>query len=206
MDFTGERPSLDQEVEGSRLRYKSIIPFISNKKVIDYGCGIGLGSHMLSFYSEKVLGFDRCKEAVEEASNNFKKENLRFTNFISTEDFTKYDIVAMIEVFEHIERDALHSTLKLLSHYISEIACTTPDGITMPYQPKTVEERRGYHVWHYTIDELQEIFKKYYSFVEVYGHLFDPRIKKYTSYVVYASNKVAWDDTWLRKAKYIPSK
>ena len=54
MDFTGERPSFDQEVEGSRLRYKSILPYILNKKVIDYGCGIGLGSHMMSFFAEKV--------------------------------------------------------------------------------------------------------------------------------------------------------
>jgi hypothetical protein len=72
----------------------------------------------------------------------------------------------------------------------------------MPYQPKTIQERRGFHVWHYTIDELKELFKKYYSFVEVYGHLFDPRINKYTSYVIYGNNKIEWDDRWLKDAKY----
>lgn len=202
MDFTGERPSLDQEVEGSRLRYKSIIPFVLNKKVIDYGCGIGLGSHMMSFFAEKVLGFDFCKKAVEEASRVFKSPNLTFVDILHTEYFCKYDIVAMVEVLEHLEKVDLESFLRIYSQCIPEIACTTPDGITMPYQPKTMQERRGYHVWHYTLKELEDLFKKYYIFVEIYGHLYDHRIDQNTSYVIYASNKVKWEDAWIKNAKY----
>lgn len=206
MDFTGERPSLDQEVEGSRLRYKSILPYVFNKKVIDYGCGVGLGSHMLSFFAEKVLGFDLCKEAIKEASDVFKSENLKFVNVILPEYPYGYDIVAMVEVLEHLEKEELSKLLEDLSQRIPEIACTTPDGITMPYQPKSIQERRGYHIWHYTISELEDLFKKYYTFVEIYGHLFDPRIQKYTSYVIYGSNKVKWDTPWIKDARYTPDK
>jgi 2-polyprenyl-3-methyl-5-hydroxy-6-metoxy-1,4-benzoquinol methylase len=206
MDFTGERPSLDQEVEGSRLRYKSILPFVVNKRVIDYGCGIGLGSHMLSFFSEKVLGFDFCKKAIEEADRVFKSPNLDFVDKLLTDFLYGYNIVAMVEVLEHLEKEELSTLLETLSRNIPEIACTTPDGITMPYQPMTLSERRGYHVWHYTINELEDLFKKYYTFVEVYGHLFDPRIKKYTSYVIYGSNKIKWETPWIKDARYTPEK
>jgi SAM-dependent methyltransferase len=202
MDFTGERPSLDQEVEGSRLRYKSILPYVINKIVLDYGCGIGLGTHMMGFFAKSVLGFDANKTAVEEACNNFFDRNIAFTNSFSTSILKYMDIVVLVEVIEHIEKYALPLLLADFSKKIPEIACTTPDGITMPYQPKTIQERRGFHVWHYTIDELKELFKKYYSFVEVYGHLFDPRINKYTSYVIYGNNKIEWDDRWLKDAKY----
>jgi 2-polyprenyl-3-methyl-5-hydroxy-6-metoxy-1,4-benzoquinol methylase len=205
MDFTGERPTLGQEVEGSRLRYKSILPFVTNKKVIDYGCGIGLGSHMLSFYAEKVIGFDKNLEAIQEASNNFKKLNLSFINVVTVMHLTSVDIIAMVEVLEHIEKEDFLRLLDSYSKIVPEIACTTPEGITMPYQPRTISERRGYHVWHYTIDELENIFKRFYTFVEIYGHLFDPRIKKYTSYVIYGSNKIKWDDNWLKDAKYNPN-
>lgn len=204
MDFTGERPSLDQEVEGSRRRYKSIIPFVQGKRVLDYGCGIGLGSHMLSFFAEEVLGFDKNKEAVKEAVNNFKKSNLSFYNdiFRMLSDID-IDIVAMVEVIEHIEKEDIPRVLEMFAKNIPELACTTPEGITMPYQPITIQERRGYHVWHYTISELEDLFKKYYKFTEIYGHLFDPRIGKYTSYVVYASNKMVWAEEWIKNAKYI---
>lgn len=202
MNFTGERPSLNQEVEGSRLRYKSILPYVINKIVLDYGCGIGLGTHMLSSYAKSILGYDENNEAILEARNNFFDRNIAFTSSFSSSLLKPIDTVVLVEVLEHIEKQHLTSLLTDFSKNVPEIACTTPDGITMPYQPKTLEERRGFHVWHYTIDELKYIFEKYYSFVEIYGHLFDPRINKYTSYVIYGSNEIKWADSWLKDAKY----
>jgi len=204
MDFTGERPSLEHEVEGSRLRYKSIIPYVRNKNVFDYGCGIGLGSYMLSHFALNVTGFDVSPEAIEEAAKNFKSPDLSFITMLTPESLRDIDILVMVEVLEHMEKDNLHTLLRLISSNVPEIACTTPDGITMPYQPMTLSERRGYHVWHYNIQELKSIFSQYYSFVEVYGHLYDPRIGRYTSYVIYASNNTKWDDNWIKDPKFIP--
>lgn len=204
MDFTGERPSLEHEVEGSRLRYKSIIPYVIGKDVMDYGCGIGLGSYMLSYFANRVFGFDKSLEAIKEAADNFSTPNLFFTATLPMNLLQNTNIIAMVEVLEHIEKDELNKLLDSFSKIVPEIACTTPDGITMPYQPRSLQERRGYHVWHYTLNELTELFKRFYTFVEIYGHLYDPRIGRYTSYVVYGSNKIKWSSEWIKDAKYCP--
>lgn len=206
MQYTGERPDVEEGLFGSRIRYKSILPFCINKTVLDYGCGIGCGSHFLSHFSKSVVGYDICEEAIAFGNVYFDGSQ----NFCLTNDFEcislgkKYEVITMVELIEHLEKEDL---LKLLQTFVktnpqADLACTTPDGYLFPYQPTSKSDRRGFHIWHYTEEELQQIFRQFYKFVVVTGCARDPRLNKWTGYTIFATNKIEWSDEWLNVAKF----
>lgn len=212
MIFTGERPTFENGLESSRMRYKSTLPFCINKNVVDFGCGIGIGSFFLSKFANHVIGYDISKEALNEASlifSNLKEpiKNLQFMyhfenviitcehrDFHSTISNTIFNI---IECIEHIEKNDLCILLNTIKKF--DIICTTPNGDYFKYHPMTMDERRGHHVWHYTKIELEQLFKQYYKFVEVYSHIHDPIINQDTSYMIYATNRINWDDSFINR-------
>ncbi len=189
MEFTGERPTLEHETASSRMRYATILPYCRNSKVFDFGCGIGHGSNLLADFATDVIGYDSHAESIAEATTNFPRDNLHFVaNWEPALLLQGRDIVASVECIEHLERDDLVQFLRDCSANVSKIACTTPDGDLFPYHPMTKEERRGFHVWHYTYQELCELFGRFYNFVDVSGHAFDPALGRYTGHTIFATN------------------
>lgn len=196
MKFTGERPTFEKsdEVESSRLRYHSIIPFCQNKSIIDIGCGIGHGSYYLAQHTSKqVLGCDISQEAIEEALITFRLPNLTYKTLDCShisDLFEQFEVISMIEFIEHLEYvDAIQLITSLSEFKQTSIAFTTPNGDTFPYQPTSPDQYKGFHKWHYKLTDFN-FLKNFYKFVEIYAHLFDPIINKFTSYVVFASNNL----------------
>ena len=194
MIFTGERPTLENGVDGSRIRYKSIIPYCLNKSVLDFGCGIGHGTYFLSSFVKDVVGYDHNQEAIEDAIRYFPR--IAFSSNLKIIDFSKISIISMIEVIEHFEKHDIEVLLETFSKLHKEIVITTPNGDWFPYHPQSLQERRGFHTWHYTYIELKELFGKYFPFVEIYGNAFDESIGKFTGYLVFANHSI-WKKSWL---------
>jgi len=195
MNFTGERPFDGQELKSSRMRYKAILPFVCKKKVLDFGCGVGYGSFFLDHFANFVVGLDRNREAIAIAKNQFPK-----IDFYHSREELKYlyefQTVVAVESIEHLEKVELEEALAFFSKHIPEFVATTPNGDRFVYRPLRFEDRRGFHVWHYQLDELQELFLRYYRFVEILGTAIG-RERACDSYLVFASNSIAWDDNWL---------
>lgn len=83
---------------------------LNGKCILDFGCGSGYGSHILSNEAEKVHSVDISKTAIEYANCIYKKENLKFlvmdaTDFddISNLNLSSYDFIVSFDVIEHIE-------------------------------------------------------------------------------------------------------
>lgn len=86
--------------------------------ILDIGCGIGWTSHELSknFEQTQVHGTDLSPRLIECAKLLFQRNNLQFSssdiNVFDTK--SKYDIITMFDVYEHIsvmERDNFHRKL-----------------------------------------------------------------------------------------------
>jgi SAM-dependent methyltransferase len=207
MKYTGERPDLTHDFVASRIRYKSILPFCFDKNVLDFGCGIGHGSYLLSHFSKKVVGYDKDDACIAEAGKLFSKDNLEFTSKLDVDPET--EVFASVECIEHLEKDELVEVLSKYSKTVPSFISTTPNGNMFHYRPKTLDERRGFHTWHYTYKELVELFSQFYQFVDVSGIVFDDSLVKtysrggwtkgeYTSYRVFASNAFSnWSGKWL---------
>jgi SAM-dependent methyltransferase len=198
MEYTGERPTLDEGMSSSRMRYKEVIPMLTGKEVLDFGCGVGHGSYLLSHYAKRVIGYDINQTAVEEARQEFgDKENLSFTMDLKG-SLREVDTVNMVEVFEHIEFEELNQLLSDISSTNKDLVLTTPYGDYFKYNPKTKEERRGFHVWHYTYDQLNEKLSQYFKYVSVTLGVWDPVLDGKggpTGLIAYCSNKQIWKES-----------
>jgi len=181
------------------MRYQAVLPFVAGQNVFDYGCGVGHGSYLLSRVAANVIGCDRSYEAVEEAKRRFGQvANLRFVHNVGIKMFGHIDTVLSIEVIEHLERQDLEVLISDSAQVAPSFICTTPDGHLFPYRPGRPEDRVGYHVWHYRVEELEAMLRKSYRFVVTTGCAFDPALGRFTGILVYASNMHSfWSDRWL---------
>jgi SAM-dependent methyltransferase len=141
-------------------RYGFAFRYCSGKRVIDVGCGIGYGSHLLaSNGAVSVLGVDLSAEAIAEASARYQRENLRFVQGdaerladISHEWTSQPQVVVSFENLEH-----LHDPSAFLSSASKILAGT--GGVLVLSTPNAARESDGsqnpYHMNEFTREELQ---------------------------------------------------
>ena len=79
---------------------------LNNTKILDIGCGGGLVSEGLTKIGATVTGIDFVKENISVAKIHAKKNNLKINYFVK--DFekekinSKYDVIIILEVLEHL--------------------------------------------------------------------------------------------------------
>ena len=98
------------EIQAIRIKY--ILETLNKKNlnnttVLDIGCGGGLVSEGLSKIGATVTGIDFIKENIKVAKMHAKKNNLEINYFVK--DFekekitSKYDVIIILEVLEHLK-------------------------------------------------------------------------------------------------------
>jgi 2-polyprenyl-3-methyl-5-hydroxy-6-metoxy-1,4-benzoquinol methylase len=192
MRYTGERPTIQEGLESSRMRYKAILPYCYNKNILDYGCGIGIGSILLKPFCKKLVAYDSCEEAINNALDKNEISYLTGT-FDYPHLLDNIDIIVMVEVIEHMERTEAEQFIKMIKNHSCEIVLTTPNGCLFPYHPQSPSEYRGFHKWHYTEEELRGLLNGY-KFIDVSGHAWDPRLGRFTGFTAFATNRIEWSD------------
>jgi len=174
--YTGERliPKLGNgNLQQHYQLYQQVIPFIYDKNILDIACGSGWGSHILAEYAESVRGVDISEEAVTYAESSYKLDNLSYTQGDITdipEQDKKFKVVVSIETFEHVSHDVIKKLIEECYRVLDNkgyFIFTTPDGDVYPYHPKDKSEVKGFHLWHYTKDELEELLTPIYDFVSI---------------------------------------
>lgn len=80
--------------------------FIEGKRVLDFGCGSGFGSHMMSKTAKSVEAVDVAAEAIEYASRRYSASNVRFGKISPTGPIPfadrSFDVVTSFQVLEHV--------------------------------------------------------------------------------------------------------
>jgi 2-polyprenyl-3-methyl-5-hydroxy-6-metoxy-1,4-benzoquinol methylase len=107
------------------FRYEWAKPFCGGKSVLDYGCGIGYGSYILSQVSTNVTGFDISEDALAWAKHYAARApNLTFMDH-PPED--KFDCITCFECIEHVpEPEKLVEWLA--SHSSETVFISTPEA------------------------------------------------------------------------------
>jgi len=176
LPFTGERyvpGALDPDLEYTHEhRYRSILDLVRGKSVVDFGSGAGYGSALLASTAESVVGFDVSEDAIKHATATWSKGNLTFTSSLKeiTSLENRVDVVVSFEMIEHVEDGSKAIFLmKSLLRSNGMLILSTPNKSV--YQDQ-LQRNNPFHLHEYYFEELADLLKSSFTFVDVYGQHF----------------------------------
>jgi len=167
---TVERPHrLEADVAS---RYNFAKKYCRDKKVLDVGCGFGLGTNIVGEVSRYVLGIDYSNEAIKNARKN-KLKNVEFKTLDATKLAKireRFDVILSFEIIEHLtpaQAQVFVRDMYSLLNKNGTLLLTTPNGLLTefffgsPHNP--------YHIKEYKPEELKDMLSKHFSKTKILG-------------------------------------
>jgi 2-polyprenyl-3-methyl-5-hydroxy-6-metoxy-1,4-benzoquinol methylase len=168
--FTGERPGWGDAFQYDQARhlaaYRYAVTLATGARVLDAGCGDGLGSRTVADVATGVIGLDRSREAIDFCRRTWRKGNLAFVegDLARCGGVTEqFNLVLSFQVIEHI-KDVEPFLVGLKAHL-------APAGrllLTTPNRLRSFSEN-PYHVREYTAPELNVILTRVFDRVTMRG-------------------------------------
>jgi SAM-dependent methyltransferase len=152
--------------------YKYSLNFVAGKKVLDYGCGSGYGTALISSTCSEITGVDVSSEAIAHAKSHFNGSNLTYMHVerieVSPMPFpdSSFDVVLSFQVIEHVED---------VPAYLRELErVLVPGGVIMIATPdrssRLFSFQKPWNIWHlreYSQAQLQKELAAQFSDVNV---------------------------------------
>ena len=137
-------PNVDMEdlIVRHKARYGLVSLFCrTGLKVLDFPCGSGYASKILSEYRVDYFGADIDKRTIDYAIYNYLGYGYFFIMNLKDIDINKkFDIIACIEGIEHIERKHQSKVIKKLYKLLN------PEGVLIISSPEKNENKNKYHL------------------------------------------------------------
>lgn len=124
--------------------------------VIDFACGIGYGSQIMSSVAQAVRGYDIDRETVEYAIQHYSNGATRFDvrNGEAPGDLPESDWGVSFETIEHIQDP--RPLLLALRQSCQRLVASVPNESVMPWQ-RADGSTTAFHFRHYTKAEFGEL-------------------------------------------------
>ena len=153
--------------------YEELAPYCLGKIVFDVGCGVGVGTNIISHKARFVWGLDLEERHVDFARAMFAHENMRFDELdllnYTTRELSKPHIIVLSEVIEHVsDYQGLLDGLKKMMDEKTIGFITTPNRNSDEIQKDT--PRNPHHVREWTAGEFYDVMIKNFKFVTLYKH------------------------------------
>jgi len=159
MENTGERHIPNEDISDEAEYYNHLmhiatyqfaLKYVTGKRVLDYGCGSGYGSYLLSSIADNVTAVDISDEAINFAQNSYTGNNLVFNTLSELSD-EKYDVITSFQVIEHVPDE---------KEYIKRLkGLLKPEGYLLISTPDKLKE--------YNVHDLRNLLQNYFDSVEV---------------------------------------
>ncbi|MBU1568829.1 MAG: class I SAM-dependent methyltransferase [Proteobacteria bacterium] len=133
---------------------------------LDCACGSGYGSHLLSGFAEKVIGFDINREAIAYAKIKYSHGGCIFYSEKESFKDILFDAVISIETIEHMPKLEAEPFLIDIRKQMKEnavLVITTP--IVTISNP---EPTNPFHRYEYSYGEFQELLLEAGFFIDDY--------------------------------------
>jgi SAM-dependent methyltransferase len=152
--------------------YKHCINFVSGKRVLDYGCGTGYGTALISNNCLQITGIDVSPEAIAHAQSHYNAPNLSYLQVKPAEDAplpfpdSSFDVVLSFQVIEHVQDVSVY--LREIERVLAPggyIIIATPDRSS-----RLFSFQKPWNMWHlreYTQDQLRDTLIGRFSNVNV---------------------------------------
>lgn len=155
-------PTIQGIRKDHRARYKLACSYVQNEgKILDFACGIGYGSFILSKNSHAVEidAVDKNIESIAYANKYYQCDKIKYIvenahNFVPAINY--YDLIVSFETIEHLEH--IDEYLKRIAKSLKNTGifiCSTPNQSVSPFNPVTSK----YHIRHYTPLEFDHLLK-----------------------------------------------
>lgn len=168
--------------------------YIWKPKIVDVGCGSGVGSNILSLEADMVWGIDKNSFSIEFAKEAFTREKngIYYSSQVTFDEidlmndnrqFMAFDIVVSIEVAEHIAD--IHGYLNQLKRFTkrdkkgnvikeqgTEFFISTPNRNNQKIRKDRPEN--PFHVREWTSLEFLGLLKKHFEQVELMNDKGEP--------------------------------
>ena len=140
-------------------RYKFVLPYLKNKKVLEVGCGFGIGARLIHDHSFLYRGIDISKRNIYKAKKNnnkirdcFKELSAYQINKLGI----KFDVIICLSTIYYLDFDKfLKSTIDVLKKNGLLIFDTT--NVNMPGLNNDWDNQNKY----YQVLEMQKTLVKY---------------------------------------------
>jgi 2-polyprenyl-3-methyl-5-hydroxy-6-metoxy-1,4-benzoquinol methylase len=158
-------------------RYSFAKQFAANGKVLDFGCGTGYGSAILSNTARSVLGLDIDSTAIKWAQQTHLNPHLYFE---CRSDIGKglpdqsFDLVTCFEMIEHVDHETQIAVIRNISRLLNrqgKLIISTPNpDVTALYG------ENPYHVREMTEIEFKELLSLFFEHVVILGQWIRPSV------------------------------
>jgi 2-polyprenyl-3-methyl-5-hydroxy-6-metoxy-1,4-benzoquinol methylase len=171
---TGERmiPTKENEVSIVFSRhlftYQHASNYVSDKVVLDIGCGTGYGSHVLAQRAKHVVGLDQDASAIAYCRKNYSRSNIEFmrADASALPPTTMFDVVIFFQVIEHIaDMDNFIGQVKKRVKPGGMILMTTPNSKQIAGEPSL----NPFHVNEMNYEEFSVFLGKHFRKFTIYG-------------------------------------
>jgi 2-polyprenyl-3-methyl-5-hydroxy-6-metoxy-1,4-benzoquinol methylase len=140
-------------------RYKFVLPYLKNKKVLEVGCGFGIGARLIHDHSFLYRGIDISKRNIYKAKKNNNKIRNCFKELSAYQINKlgiKFDVIICLSTIYYLDFDKfLKSTIDVLKKNGLLIFDTT--NVNMPGLNKDWDNQNKY----YQVLEMQKTLVKY---------------------------------------------
>ncbi len=153
------------------VAYKQAAKSARDKTVLDLGCNMGYGSHIISETCKEIIGVDVSQKAISTAKNFYHQKGIDFQTIdgkrLPFKDST-FDLVVSCQVIEHIVnyQDYIHEIKRVLS----------PEGLVMFTTPNSLlrldpgmKPWNLFHIREFSASELNTLLKEFFNEVTIYG-------------------------------------
>jgi ubiquinone/menaquinone biosynthesis C-methylase UbiE len=173
MQFTGERVvpgKVEPDLWNEHLsRYYFAQPLMTERSVLDVGCGTGYGSSILASNARTVLGVDISKDAIGFAQQNYARTNLQFLVadcYRLSLKSESVEGVVCLEVIEHLlDQEAFLGEIQRVLKEDGLLVISTPNRI---FYTDECKESNPFHKREFDFQEFRSCLKGYFSRVEIY--------------------------------------
>lgn len=155
-------------------RYKFAARLLKKEAhVLDAGCGLGIGSVLLSQFSKKVTAVDYDQELLKINKEQYKKiSNLTFEHLdllsLPAEHPT-YDSVVSLDVIEHFPQEQIPTVVNNLANLTADGGFSIIGTPNIASQPYASSRRRESHFHEFEPDELKSLLSKYFKKVFLFS-------------------------------------
>lgn len=178
--FTGERPGRGAAFAYDEARHLAAYRFaaglVAGKRVLDAGCGDGLGTRFLARVAREVVGVDASARAIAACRATWRVGNLRFEQGDVATDAIPggtYEVVVCLQLLEHLrEPRGLLARLRQALDPGGMLVLSTPNRL------RSVSEN-PFHVHEYTAPELAYLLKGSFSRVSLLGVHGNAKVEEY---------------------------